>query len=89
MLVCRTETDSLVFSRLPSVSMENVPASDMEVHSWEKRGCLSCLTLDCSLGISGQRQVEKQAVVRLPCGNTGRAGNSKETLGLERKRLLG
>lgn len=81
-LIWRTETASMVFSRLPSVSMENVPASDMGVHSQEKRGCLSCLTLACSLNISGQSQVEKQAVAHLPCGN------SKETLGLERKRLL-
>lgn len=59
------------------------------VHSEEKRDCLSCLTLDCSLNISGQSQVEKQAVAHLPCGSMGRAGNSKETLGLERKRLHG
>lgn len=36
-LICRTETASMVFSRLPSVSMENVLASDMGVHSQEKR----------------------------------------------------
>lgn len=87
-LICRTETASVVFSRLPSVSMENVPAS-WRVHSEEKRDCLSCLTLDCSLNISGQSQVEKQAVAHLPCGSMGRARNSKETLGLERKRLHG
>lgn len=78
----------MVFSRLPSVSMENVLAS-WRVHSEEKRDCLSCLTLDCSLNISDQSQVEKQAVVHLHCGSMGRARNSKETLGLERKRLHG
>lgn len=52
-LMCRTEMASMVFSWLPSVSMENVPPSDMGVHRQEKRGCLSCLTLDCSLNISG------------------------------------
>jgi hypothetical protein len=35
--MCRTEMASAVFSRLPSVSMENVPASDMGVQSGEKR----------------------------------------------------